>query len=673
VNDNNDGIDIDGCERVRISNCYINSGDDAIVLKSTLDKPCKNVIISNCILSSECNAFKLGTETNGGFQDITLNNCIIYDTRLAGIALQMVDGGKLDQVVVSNVAMDDVGTAIFIRLGNRARPFDESEAKIGIGQLSNVLISNIRAKNVGITGCSITGLPGFPVKNVNLDNIRIQFKGGGTTELINREIEEIPEAYPEHNMFGNLPAYGFYCRHVENIKFYNVELDYDGSESRPSVIFEDITFLDLKELNAKTNGHAPVLWFKGVRKSFIQSCVTIDSIETFLHLSGPDSKEVTMMGNDFSRAANPVKVENNSSFFMKYNKVASDLLDRDGSFINCDPQFIDDRYIRIKTSSMVIDKRLEIIKAIWGNERIPDRCDVIVTSDIKSPLNPCSSLASVDKIEIPVNAPVVEGANPVLDLAYHFIPVKRKNRLVIFNPGHLCTLKANSDLENDYRAEATITGLLDNGFDVLAVYMPHVSDTSCDLDHCRIINTRLGAKNHPRTYGLRFFLEPTLVSLNYLLQTNKYKNVNMVGLSGGGWTTNLISAIDERIQYSFSIAGSTPLYYRYGGSIGDIEQYLPELYRDIAGYPDLYILGSYGKGRKQVQVLNRYDDCCFGQNQHDPDRDYFTDLYAFENSVKDRLKDLGAEDNYYLVIDETAPSHQISADALNNVILKELK
>ena len=100
---------------------------------------------------------------------------------------------------------------------------------------------------------------------------------------------------------------------------------------------------------------------------------------------------------------------------------------------------------------------------------------------------------------------------------------------------------------------------------------------------------------------------------------------------------------------------------------------MPELYRDIAGYPDLYILGSYGKGRKQVQVLNRYDDCCFGQNQHDPGRDYFTDLYAFENSVKDRLKALGAEDHYYLVIDETAPSHQISADVLNYVILKELK
>ena len=109
----------------------------------------------------------------------------------------------------------------------------------------------------------------------------------------------------------------------------------------------------------------------------------------------------------------------------------------------------------------------------------------------------------------------------------------------------------------------------------------------------------------------------------------------MVGLSGGGWTTNLISALDDRIKYSFNVAGSIPLYYRERGSIGDIEQYLPQLYRDIAGYPDLYILGAFGKGRKQVQILNRQDDCCFGQKQHDPARDYSSDMHLFEQTVKD--------------------------------------
>jgi hypothetical protein len=186
------------------------------------------------------------------------------------------------------------------------------------------------------------------------------------------------------------------------------------------------------------------------------------------------------------------------------------------------------------------------------------------------------------------------------------------------------------------------------------------------------MNTDTGPGEHPATFGLRFFLEPEIVSLNYLLKKYNYKDVSMVGLSGGGWTTNLLSAIDERIKFSFSVAGSMPIYYRSGGSMGDIEQYLPGLYRDIAGYPDLYVLGAYGKGRKQIHILNRNDDCCFGEKQHDPDRSYDKDLKTFETSVKEKLKALNADGQYNLVIDEAAPYHQISAETLNNVILKEL-
>jgi hypothetical protein len=146
----------------------------------------------------------------------------------------------------------------------------------------------------------------------------------------------------------------------------------------------------------------------------------------------------------------------------------------------------------------------------------------------------------------------------------------------------------------------------------------------------------------------------------------------MVGLSGGGWTTNLISAVDDRIKYSFNVAGSIPIYYRLGTSIGEVEQYLPQLYKDIAGYPDLYILGASGTGRKQIQILNRHDNCCFGQMQHDPAKDYTSDMHLFEQTVKERLDSLGERDHYYLIIDETAPSHQISEFALKNVILPEL-
>jgi polygalacturonase len=670
VNHNNDGIDIDGCQRVRISNSDIISGDDAIVLKSTLDKPCKNVTVTNCTISSNCNAFKLGTETNGGFQNITFSNSVIYDTHLAGITLQLVDGGTLERVSVSNVTMNNVGDAIFIRLGNRARSYMDKTEKSGVGKLSHVIIDNIQGTNIGKTGCSITGLPGYMVEDIVLSNICLSFEGGGTEELAKHEVPELPVAYPEHDMYGDLPAYGFYCRHCRNIRFNNIELGYEKPEARHAMIFDDVENLELKSLAAGTAGTASVIALTGVKNALIQSCVAYEGTGTYLELYGALSDHIALMGNDLSRAKKSVQSENHSSVFIEGNHTPSDAGISGGRYVNCDIKYTDDREIRIKTPAEVKSKRLEIIRAIWGAGQIPDRSDVVLTPNVTNPLNTDSFALRVDRFEIPVNAPVAEGTVPVRDLAYFFVPVKRNNRLILLNPGHSCTLKDNPETNN--RIEATITGLLKDGFDVLAVFMPHVSDTSCNLDHCGIINSDLGPGDHPAAWGLRFFLEPEIVSLNYLLLKNNYLDINMVGLSGGGWTTNLIAAIDERIKYSFSVAGSMPLYYRSGESMGDIEQFMPELYRDVAGYPDLYVLGAYGTGRKQVQILNRNDDCCFGQKQHDRERNYDKDLKTFEGSVKAKLKALEADGHYYLVIDETAPCHQISGYALTNVILKEL-
>jgi polygalacturonase len=670
VNHNNDGIDIDCCERVRISNCDIISGDDAIVLKSTLDKPCRNVTVTNCILSSSCNAFKLGTETNGGFQNIVFSNSTIYDTHLAGITLQMVDGGTMERVSVSNITMNNVGAAIFIRLGNRARPYVENMEKPGMGRLSNLTIDHIQGNNIGRTGCSISGLQGYMANNIMLSNICLTFEGGGLALHPENEIPELPEAYPEHDMFGELPAYGFYCRHCKNLSFDNIELGYDKPEARPAFVFDDVEDLQLTGINAQTDIKAPVIQFSGVKNGIIRSCVAKKGTGTFLNLKGKDNLHLTMIGNDLGYSKIPVSGDNKSSVFLDANRMPPLSGKSEGSYVNCGLQYSDDREIRISTPAEVKSKRLEIIHAIWGTNMLPDRSDVLVTADISSPLSPTSFLSRVDQYEIPVKAPSAEEGEVMKDLAYLFVPVKRINRLVIVNPGHSCTLKETP--ETNYRVEATIKGLLQAGFDVLAVFMPHVSKKGCNLDHCSIMNAPLSPGDHPATYGLRFFLEPEIVSLNFLLQQNNYLDVNMVGLSGGGWTTNLLAAIDDRIKFSFSVAGSMPLYYRAGGSMGDIEQFLPELYHDVAGYPDLYVLGAYGKGRKQVQILNRNDDCCFGQKQHDPDRSYDGDLKTFEISVKEKLRSLGADSRYYLVIDETAPVHQISGFALENVILKEL-
>lgn len=240
VNHNNDGIDIDCSQRVRISDCDISSGDDAIVLKATANRPCRDVTVTNCTLNTNCNALKLGTESNGGFDNIAVSNCTIYDTRLAGIAVEMVDGGLLERVSFHNIVMKNTSCPIFVRLGNRARPFTEGGPKPGMGRLRHVVISNVQAVGANNTGCSITGLPGHPVEDVTLDNVRLSFAGGGTPVDAQRKIEENADKYPEYRMFGTLPAYGFYCRHARNLTFRNVETRFDAPEARPGLVTEDV-------------------------------------------------------------------------------------------------------------------------------------------------------------------------------------------------------------------------------------------------------------------------------------------------------------------------------------------------------------------------------------------------------------------------------------------------
>jgi len=266
VSYNNDGLDVDGCRDVMIGDCRIDSDDDALCLKSTLDRPCENVVITNCILSSHCNAFKMGTESNGGFRNVTFSNCVIqspagteamYGHRrgLAGIALEIVDGGHLDRVSISNVVIDGVGVPIFLRLGNRARPFTPDGPRPEVGTFRNVSISHVVATGASTIGCSITGLPGHRVENVTLSDLRLSFAGGGDKKLADKAVPEHEAKYPESRMFGELPAWGFYCRHAKGLKFINVELSTEEPDGRQAIVCDDVEDLVLDKVpGAKGSG-----------------------------------------------------------------------------------------------------------------------------------------------------------------------------------------------------------------------------------------------------------------------------------------------------------------------------------------------------------------------------------------------------------------------------------
>jgi len=310
VNHNNDGIDIDSCHRVTITGCNVDSGDDAIVLKSTSDRLCRDVVVSACVLRSTCNALKMGTESNGGFQNIVLTGCSIHDTRLAGIALEIVDGGVMDRIVVSDITMHGVGAPIFIRLGNRARLFKEGMDKPTVGIMRNITISNIEAAGANPTGCAISGLPEAKIENLTMSDIRMSFAGGGTAEQASRVVPEEAEKYPEYSMFGRLPAYGLYCRHVDGLKLANVHLQLAGADKRHAVVCEDVKGAVIDALDAAyAVGGASPLRLTDVQDVLIRACRPAARAEVFATVQGARTEGVTLVGNDFRRVKKVVEAD----------------------------------------------------------------------------------------------------------------------------------------------------------------------------------------------------------------------------------------------------------------------------------------------------------------------------------------------------------------------------
>jgi polygalacturonase len=299
---NRDGMDIDCCRNVHVSNCSVNSPyDDGICLKSTFGlgfaRATENVTITNCQVSgfdegsfldgtykrtknpqygfSPTGRIKFGTESNGGFKNITIANCVFNYCR--GLALETVDGALLEDVTITNITMRDIVNApIFLRLGARMR----GPEGVPVGELRRVIISNVIAYNVEPgQGILISGIPGHPIKDIDLKDIKIWFKGTGTAEQAKREVPELEKGYPEPGSFGILPGYGFFARHVDGLKLDNVELKFIADDQRPAFIFDDVQAADLRFVKAQTaNGVAPV------------SIKKVSDLKLFQSLNLPDGK-----------------------------------------------------------------------------------------------------------------------------------------------------------------------------------------------------------------------------------------------------------------------------------------------------------------------------------------------------------------------------------------------
>jgi polygalacturonase len=288
IDTNRDGMDIDCCSNVRVSNCAVNSPwDDGICLKSSFGlgyaRPTENVTITNCFVSGSymegtmldgtrkpfppgervphTGRIKFGTESNGGFKRITISNCVFDACR--GIALETVDGALLEDVTITNISMRDIVEGpIFVRLGARMR----GPEGVPVGSARRILISNIVCSNATSPQCSsITGIPGHRVENVKISNLLIEHRGGGTPEQAALQPAENEQKYPEPNMFGALPAQGFYLRHVEGIEMNDVKILAQQPDARPAFVLDEVVGADFFRIKTPQQPNVPTFALKTVK------------------------------------------------------------------------------------------------------------------------------------------------------------------------------------------------------------------------------------------------------------------------------------------------------------------------------------------------------------------------------------------------------------------------
>jgi Glycosyl hydrolases family 28 len=303
-NKNVDGIDIDS-KNVVISDCIIDCDDDAICFKSDGNFFCENVVVTNCVLSTTCNFIKMGTASYTGFKNISITNCVLKRpseslvrdwskqsrgiadslTGLAGIALEMVDGGTMDKINISNIVMSGLQTPIFIKLGSRMNP---------TGSIRNVNISNIMATAESFITSSITAVPGFYIDNVVLSNIQFFAKGFDNPFPLTTIIPENEKNYPENRMFGdNLPAYGFYLRHVQNIYFNNIQFALQGKDHRPAFHIEDAANIQIRDCKVVIpENKQPVLNIIDVNSLYVFNVFDTKPIPLLFHVSGTKSGRI---------------------------------------------------------------------------------------------------------------------------------------------------------------------------------------------------------------------------------------------------------------------------------------------------------------------------------------------------------------------------------------------
>jgi len=308
--------------------------------------------------------------------------------------------------------------------------------------------------------------------------------------------------------------------------------------------------------------------------------------------------------------------------------------------------------IDIEDDGDVKEKREQLRDFIWKNSKSGESDTVLERSIIDERYSKLQNLKQIDKISILME----HGIN---SKSYLFLADESNNELVIYHQGH------DGDF---FLGINTIKFLLDNNYNVLAFSMPlHGMNDKPIVDIPRIgkmelfLHQQLGMLDNENFSSIKFFVEPIFTALDIVEEEYNFNQFHMIGISGGGWTSTIYPAIDDRISKSFSIAGGLPLALRTSfEDKGDYEQVLPEMYR-LVNYSEMFVLASNGEDRKYVQIFNKFDPCCYAGEKHE----------MYSKMIKTKVESLG-EGYFESYTDVTHKEHKISNYALK-IILEEIK
>jgi polygalacturonase len=253
ANDNGDGLDFDGCTRVRVANCTFSTSDDSICLQtSRADRPCRDVVVTNCTFSSKWAGLRIGLLSRGDFDGVCLTNCTFRDIRDAGLKIQVCEGAAMRNMSFTNLVMSNVPRPIFMTLGRQRCCVDAPEGLPPYGSIRRLRFSHITVDNTQIgldSHMVLTGVPDAPLEDVTLSEIHMISRGGASEDLAagppvpELTPENLHGHWPEYHCFGRpLPAGGLYARHIRRLACRNLRFTTSLPDARPAIVTDDVTF-----------------------------------------------------------------------------------------------------------------------------------------------------------------------------------------------------------------------------------------------------------------------------------------------------------------------------------------------------------------------------------------------------------------------------------------------